>query len=258
MRISFFVTMFAVGMAVTCNAATLRFDFGQPNSPTENYHQAPGNYNHVFAVGQVLTPSDAIDITGASTGIGLTITGVNGNPGFNNVGPNFDGVGSINHPGTPTGAAAIFHPNATRDSLFGHSDNFNVGSPRPKATLVFTGLDGSGATTYDFTFFASRMGVGAGDTRPTRYSVAGVNTGESILNVGNNNSEVAIVSGITPTAAGELTITVDSAAPLEQAGARFFYLGAMQIESSAVIPEPTTIGLMSLAGVFALGWRRSR
>ena len=249
MKIPFFATMLAMGLAITCNAATLQFDFGQPNSQSENHHQAPGNYNHVFAVGQVLTPSDAIDITGASTGIGLTITGVNGNPAFNHVGPNFDGTVA------PTGAAAIFHPNATRDSLFGHSDNFNAGSPRPEATLTFTGLDGSGATVYDFTFFASRMGVG--DVRDTEYSVAGANSGVAILNASNNTSNVAIVSDIAPTASGEIVITVS--APLTNTnGSKFFYLGALQMESSAVIPEPTTACLALISMTVMIGSRRRK
>ena len=241
MKNTFLAALLVAGMAVTANAATLRFDFGAVNSATEVL-QAVGNYNHVSSAQDPIL--NAIDTDGAGTGIGLTVAG------FNEVGPNFVGTQA------PTGAAAIFESGATRDSLFGHSDNFNVGAPRPEATLTFSGLDASGATAYDFTFFASRMEVG--DSRAARYQVAGTNSAEAVLDASNNVSNVALISGITPTASGEIAITINSAAPLDQAGPRWFYLGAMQVDSSAVIPEPTTLGMISLSGVFALAIRRSR
>jgi hypothetical protein len=237
MKISFIAAAFVVCVSATCHAATLRFDFG------ESAQQTP-NYNNVLPAQEPIL--NALDITGAGTGIGMTAAG------FNEAGPNAVGTQS------PTGTAAIFASTATRDSLFGHSSNFNVGGPRPTALLTFTGLDGSGATNYEFTFFASRTDTSANpNNRETRYQVAGSNNGEALLNPANNSSNVAIVSGITPTAAGEISVTL-SAGSNNNNPDGFFYLGAMQLVSSAVVPEPTTLGLFSLASVFALAVRRGR
>jgi hypothetical protein len=174
--------------------------------------------------------------------------------GFNRAGDN--NAGTI----APTGAAAIFATTdglATRDSLFGHMNPFNEGSTiRPLATLTFSGLDGSGATSYDFTFFASRSGGTA--IRETEYSVAGLNNGVAYLDAANNLSNVALVNGITPTAAGEIVVSLTAGPNNLGTPEKFYYLGAMQLQSNAVIPEPATIGLMSLAGVFALAFRRGR
>jgi hypothetical protein len=231
-------------MATACNAVTLRFDFGDVNSPTPNYNNMSAGQDPIL---------NAIDITGAATGIGMTSTNVAGTgPGFNTVGPNFVGTQ------VPTGAAAIFDSLATRDSLFGNSSGFGNGS-HPNTKLTFTGLDASGATNYEFIFFASRSDTGANPAnRETRYSVAGLNNGEAFLNPANNVSNVAIVSGITPTAAGEVTITLTAGPNNNNNPDQFYYLGAMQVSSSAVIPEPTTLGLFSLAGVFAFAIRRGR
>lgn len=232
MKISSLFATLAVCVAVTCNAATLRFDFGNIGQ------QVPTNYN---SIGPAQDPIlNAIDISGAGTGIGLASTG------FNSLGDNQAGTQ------TPTGAAAIFDPLATRDSLFGHDSNFNIGSPRPLATLTFSGLDGSGATNYEFTFFASRTGVS--DNRETKYSVAGANNGVGFLNVANNTSNVAIVSGIVPTAGGVVTINIEKG-PNNSNGDKFFYLGAMQLVSAAV-PEPTTCGLLALSSLGLLFRRR--
>lgn len=237
MKISFLAATFAVCMAVTCHSATLRFDFGESAQQTANYNNVLPAQDPIF---------NALDITGNGTGIGMTAAG------FNEAGPN--GVGTQ----SPTGAASIFAATATRDSLFGHSSNFNVGSPRPTALLTFTGLDGSGATNYEFSFFASRNDTSASPSnRETRYQVAGSNNGEALLNPANNNSNVAIVSGITPTAAGEISVTI-SAGPNNNNTDGFFYLGAMQLVSSAAVPEPATLGLFALAGVFAMSIRRGR
>ena len=241
MKLSFFATMLAVGLAATCNAATLRFDFGHSS------RAASENYNHVGVDQQTLF--NTFDVTGALTGIGLATDG------FNRAGDN--NAGTTN----PTGAAAIFATAdglATRDNLFGHMNPFNEGDiTRPLATLTFSGLDGSGATSYDFTFFASRMGGTA--VRETEYSVAGANSGVTYLDAANNVSNVALVNGITPTAAGEIVVSMTAGPNNSGTAEEFYYLGVLQLDSSsAVIPEPTTACLALVSLTVMIGSRRRK
>ena len=233
------VTALALTAGVVCGAtrltaATLFYDFGATATPTG------GNYNDVFPAAsyQIL---NSIDSAGAPTGISLT------SEGFNELGPNTNGTTA---PGAP---ANVFSPEATRDNLFGHTDNFNAGSPRPFALVTLAGLDGSGATSYAFTFFASRTGVT--DNRETQYHVVGLNSGDGFLNASANTSNVAVVSGITPTAAGQIVITVDPG-PNNNHASGFFYLGAMQVVSTRV-PEPAAAALL-LVGLAAAARRRRR
>jgi hypothetical protein len=217
-------------------AGTLFFDFG------ETTQQTPGNYNNVFVGGGTnsLAVPNAVDNTGAPTGLGLLAAGFN--PGSNQNGTT-----------APTGAAAIFDPQATRDNMFGHTGSFG-GITRPLGVLSLSGLDASGNTSYAFTFFGSRTGVS--DNRETKYEALGGNTGFALLNTANNTSEVALLGGIFPDALGNLTINV-SPGPNNNNASGFFYLGALKIETT-VIPEPSSAGLCAL-GVLALALcRRGR
>ncbi|MCA9257645.1 MAG: hypothetical protein KDA61_00540 [Planctomycetales bacterium] len=226
--------LLSMALSAQASAATLLFDFG-PES-----QMAPGNYNHILVDPASLVVADAIDSTGASTGIGLTASGFY-------AGANFSGTTS------PSGDAAIFDAEATRDNAFGHDDAFGTNPLTPLATLALTGLDGSGATAYSFTFFGSRLG--ATDNRETMYNVLGANSGFGLLDTTANVDKVAVVSGIIPTAAGELTIEV-SPGPNNDNGSGFYYIGAMSIESGAV-PEPTAAALAALAGMALTRRRRS-
>lgn len=234
MKKSIVLAIVAFGFAVPCSAATLFFDFGDTGQPT------PGNYNNISFVQDPIL--NAIDSTGASTGIGLTTEG------FNEIGANLNGTTA------PSAPANLFDPQATRDNLFGHSDNFNAGAPRATGTLTLTGLDGSGSTLYDLTFFSSRTGVT--DNRETQYAVVGLNNGLGYLNASGNTSSVATVSGIKATPAGEVVVTI-TAGPNNSNGSKFFYLGAMRLES-AVVPEPATLGLACVAALVAMRLRRAR
>jgi len=213
------------------SAATLLFDFGETSEPTA------GNYNNISQA--QLPLFNAIDSNGNGTGISLETAGFN--PGSNQSGTQ-----------APSGDAAIFDVQATRDNLFGHTSNFNQPAPLPLATLSFGGLDSSGLSTYDFTFFASRLGVG--DNRETEYAVSGSNNSTVYLDTANNEQNIITASGIIPTAAGEVTISV-SPGPNNTNGSGFYYLGAMQV-TSAVIPEPGTCLLLSLGSVLLIGIRR--
>lgn len=122
------------------------------------------------------------------------------------------------------GEAADYPTTATGDSLYGNTESFNnLTNIYPSFKL--TGLDPQ--QVYRFTFYASRMGVG--DNRETGYTVTGTNTGFGTLNAANNVEETAKVGGITPTSAGEITISL---APTENNNNanHFTYLGTLLME----------------------------
>lgn len=218
-------------MVSSASAATIFFDFG------ETGQQTAGNYNDITQAQNPLF--NTIDSSGNPTGIGLTTSGFN--PGSNQNGTT-----------TPGAPANLFSPQATRDNLFGHTVNFNQPAPLPLGTLQLTGLNPS--SSYDFTFFGSRTGVT--DNRETAYAITGSNNGTGLLDTSNNTSNVAIVTGIIPTALGGITINV-SPGPNNNNSSGFFYLGAMRIESIDV-PEPSTAVLFLLSGCLMVGRPRLR
>jgi hypothetical protein len=224
----------AVGLttALTMQAQTLFFDFGASSQPTA------GNYNNLFL--DAPSVPNAIDSLGFSTGIGVVAV-TNATAGFQLSGANTDGTQ------VPTGAAAIFDPQATRDSFFGRNTLGGV------AYVNLTGLNPS--ATYNFTFFASRIEEGDTNNRETKYEVQGLNSGFSLLNPANNTSNVALVSGISPDAFGNLLVTLTKG-PNNDHSSGFFYLGAMQI---VAVPEPSILALAGLGGLgLMLANRRSR
>lgn len=131
----------------------------------------------------------------------------------------------------PTGDAAEFAP-AGQTQCYGQST--------PSVAIV-RGLDP--ACVYSFTFYASRIGVS--DNRDTRFAAVGGNGGTNILAVANNTSQVAVVPYIRPTAAGEITITIDKG-PANNSG-YFFFLG-MKIEGFPTEETLTITGSPSAIG----------
>jgi hypothetical protein len=224
------VTACCVVTTSVANGATLFFDFGERTQTTA------GNYNNVTQDQEPIF--NAVDSLGNGTGISMTTSGFN--PGSNQ-------NGTL----TPGSPADQFDAQATRDNLFGHTAAFNQPQALPVGTLALAGLDPN--ATYNFTFFGARLGVS--NNRETRYDVAGLNTITGLLNTSNNTSDVAVVMGISPTAAGTITVSV-APGPANDDGSGFYYLGAMRIDSG-VIPEPTTIALFAFSGV-ALILKRSR
>jgi hypothetical protein len=232
--------IYAVTGALTAQAATLFFDFGDSSQLVPSSE----NYNSM-TVNPPGTPTifNAIDSTGAGTGIGVSLSGF-----FN--GSNANGTLS------PTGAAAVFHPQATRDNGFGHALAFGGNPLTPEGKIELTGLDTSGNTTYSFTFFGSRMGVT--DNRETLYSVHGGTSGSSSLDTASNVSNVALVADILPDANGGIEISI-TPGPNNNNASRFWYIGAMSIESTTtLVPEPSTIGLLMFSGMAVAITRRKR
>lgn len=222
----------AIGLAaaLSAQAQSLFFDFGDSSQQTTGL-----NYNNILIPNG--GTANAIDSTGAPTGIALASSGFN-------TGAN--GNGTL----TPSGAATIFAPQATRDNFFGHSlAVFNQPTILPLGILSLSGLNP--AATYDFTFFGSRTGVS--DNRETKYEAVGLNSGFSLLDTANNTANVAVVAGIAPDALGNLTVNV-TMGPNNNNSSGFWYLGAMQI---VAVPEPSSMALATLSG-FGLMFVRRR
>lgn len=86
---------------------------------------------------------------------------------------------------------------ASGDSYFGNAHGAqHKGQTVVSVELTFSNLDL--ATSYSFTFFASRGS--SPDNRETQYTVSGLNSGVGLLNVSNNVDKVATVSNIVPKA----------------------------------------------------------
>jgi len=124
-----------------------------------------------------------------------------------------------------------FWTDATRDSLFGNTETFS-GRSDVFPSFKLTGLDP--LLTYDFTFYASRMGIR--DNRETGYTLTGANTGFAALDVAANIENVVTATGIEPDAAGEITISLAPTANNNNAY-HFTYLGVMKVE-----PTPEAAG----------------
>ena len=155
--------------------------------------------------------------------------------------------GGANTAGTT--ASTLFPMDSTRDSLFGNTETFQ-GLANVFPSFKLTGLDL--ASTYSFTFYASRTGVS--DNRETGYTINGANSGFGAFNPANNIDTLsATVSGIAPTGAGEITISIAPTAANNNAN-HFTYLGVMQM---AAVPEPSS-WLLALSGVGILVLVRRR
>ncbi len=202
---------FTVTLAVTPAGGpqTLYFDFGDPAQVT------PGNYNNVTYQQQPI--ANAIDHAGNPTEITLTVTDAFW-PGSNQNGTT-----------SPSGDAAMFDAQATRDNLFGNTAPFG-GFTEPTAGFKLAGLNAAPGVSYAFTFFGSRMGVS--DIRETAYSVAGANSGVAYLNTSNNQTTVVTVAGIQADASGEILVSL-APGPNNNNASRFYYLGAMKVVRSA-------------------------
>ena len=131
---------------------------------------------------------------------------------------------SANENGATTSAA--FPANATRDSLYGNTEAFGgLANVFPSFKLANLNRE----RTYSLTFYASR--TGAADNRETGYTVTGTNAGFATLNAANNTDATALVPGIKPDAAGEITVSLAPTTNNNNAY-HFTYLGALRVDAA--------------------------
>ncbi|MCP5524182.1 MAG: hypothetical protein H7A46_21825 [Verrucomicrobiales bacterium] len=188
------------------------FDFGSDASLTEAVEPEPETWwnNVTTTVGTddagVLT--DLVTPDGSATGAGLEMVA------------RFNGANTAG-----STAATVYPTTATSDSLFGNTEAFSgLSDVFPEFKL--TGLNP--LAVYDFVFYGSRT---ATDNRETRYTVTGANSAFGDLNAGGNVDNTVQVTGLKPTAAGELTVNVGPG-PNNNNANHFTYLGVMQVDWS--------------------------
>lgn len=200
--------------SIETGVQSLLFDFG-PASAMTTRGAAPNDpaysWNNVTeAVGGSSEGrlTNLVTALNAPTGIGLAMLS------------RFNGASRAG-----TAQAARWPANASIDSLYGNTEWFN-GSADVFPRFKLTGLDP--ARTYRFEFYASCLGVD--DNRETRYAVTGSSSVSAALNPADNTDGTVQVDGITPDAAGEITIGV-APGPGNDSSHHFTYLGAMRMDA---------------------------
>ncbi len=184
----------------------------------------PGNWNNIHD--HQAADVSLINDNGDDTGVKLNITDPFYN-GFNTNGPTL-----------VSGDAAVFPGTATSDNFFGHALVWGSVPPNPKGVITLSGLNP--IKFYNFTIFASRMGVS--DNRDAKYSMEtknGVLT--RILNASDNSSKVATFLNVQPSTSGEILLTIE-AGENNNNSSKFFYIGAMKISIS---DEPNAVNQVS-------------
>lgn len=149
-----------------------------------------------------------------------------------------------NENGTQTGGP--FALDATRDSLYGNTEAFNnLSDIFPSFKLV--GL--SPNTNYILTFYASRTGVS--DNRETDYTVEGVSTQVVALNASANITNMVSTTAVTPTSAGEITVSM-APSPSNNNANHFTYLGVMKL--AVFQPEVKFSSVKLVNGQIQMQW----
>ncbi|GAB4545483.1 MAG: hypothetical protein Tsb0013_03410 [Phycisphaerales bacterium] len=223
---------------------SLLFDFG-PNDGTNGDHtlSPDGNGNHWNNWRPITggTPQvnagehvgDLVDTTGANTGIGLVLTA-----GFVTNGKLNGGLFSPQ--ASLLGDLAV--ESATQDYFFSTGDDvFNEGNDDVGGGFMLTGLDPNGL--YELAFFGSRN---TSITRTTEFRVFGADESVAIHQTSGagigadgvysgNDDEIAIASGVTPDAYGQLWVDMT----VLEGG--FAYLNAMRVTrvTAGVASSPT-------------------
>lgn len=170
----------------------------------------------------------------------------------------------IQHGGLNAAAPALGDFNvltATQDYYFVEAAN---GNSTTTSTITLTGLNP--LMTYNLSMFGTRNATGAPLVRGTRYSVTDVNGPHSTVlqvsgpNIGGtgyngNNSVIASLTGLVPSASGTLTLSVSN---VQNEGIytanQFGYLGILGISE---VPEPGATALFGI-GMAGMILRRRR
>lgn len=203
----YFILLLSLVSTMSYSQQTIFFDFGPTGTPTS------GNYNNASGVSPTATPiANLINSTGASTGFGYDL-----NDDF--IDRNTTGSTA------PTGSAAIFDVEATRDSFFGSSNH--GGKDNQSGGFLLTGLDNT--KYYSFEVFSSRAGVT--DVREALYTVVGSNTVTGSLNASNNDTNTVLINNVQPTS-GTITFTATPGAG-NTSGVKYFYMGAIKMEETS-------------------------
>ena len=126
-------------------------------------------------------------------------------------------------------AALGWPASAMRDSFYGDAQNSEI-------EFTLSGLDPTGS--YDFEILASR--VGAADMRTTWFSVQGTDTANAVLNASCNDSEVATISGIRPTAGGQVSFFLRPGTTNDNNDS-FYYLNALEITEWTAGSQPPLV-----------------
>lgn len=223
------------GVSLCLKADLILIDFGSPSYTTDSTDVLSRTWNNVATSSDTeASPLALVDSNGDATLFTISSDGK---------------VTSWNQSGTqsPTGSASAlnFPVSATRDSLF-------VQGNGTENLFTLSNLDSG--YHYAFTFFASR--IGAGENRESEYAIAGGNKSESVfLNPSENTGAVTSATGFTPNGSNKITITL-SEGPNNVNSSSYAYIGAMQIEITA-IPEPSTVSLFILTvGAGIVVWRK--
>lgn len=222
----------------SAGAATVLFDFG-----STGYQTAQAGWNNVTYADD--TP--AAGLTTIVDSAGDTVDGLSlvfTDQFFVGTQPELLGTDS------PTGDASGLPTTATEDFFLGHTGEFLGESSNPTGAFKLTGLDPN--HTYTFTFFASRVGVG--DNRETSYTVTGSTQASGLLQASNNNSEVLVLSGITPDLNDEITVSL-AAGPNNTNSRSFYYINALQLD---IVPEPSALALYAIGSLIAASSRRRK
>lgn len=139
---------------------------------------------------------------------------------------------------------------AAYDGLWNRPDG--AGGPDQRMTITISGLDGSGATTYNLSLFGNRSNNDdAGSIYTAQGAGAAIGSGTRLQGNTTGVTSPWDVSGITPTAGG--VITIDVATPGGDGSTDLSIISAMSIES---VPEPSTTALLGLGSISLILRRR--
>lgn len=209
---------------------------GDPN--TWNVVNPPGSGGLVVGL---------LDSTNVGSGITMTESPGTAATGTANFGTTFGSNGGNGY--TLSGTTPIVFP-APAGTLLGSevAGCWYLGGGS-SATLTFTGLDTTGATTYTFSFLSARGNSSTTTGRLADFKFTGATTVDlgvidSGTSSGTGNTNVYSAS-LKADGTGTIVLTVDATMATAGFGG---YLNAMEITSS-IVPEPSTIALAILGGL---------